>query len=128
MDYKEQLKHPKWQKKRLEIMERDGFQCQCCYSKEETLAVHHKKYIKGNMPWEYHSDLLITLCNECHCMIHEEQKNENELLYNFMKEKLTYTDYFLIGKKIADIFTKEGYLSGYKNILKRLTSQYFENR
>jgi len=32
MTYAEQLKSPKWQKKRLNIMERDQFRCQDCGS------------------------------------------------------------------------------------------------
>ena len=33
MNYSEQLKSPKWQKKRLEIMQRDKFTCQLCGDK-----------------------------------------------------------------------------------------------
>jgi len=64
--YSEKLKHPKWQKKRLEIMNRDKFQCQLCEDRDTTLNVHHKEYIDGADPWEYPSDLLITLCEDCH--------------------------------------------------------------
>ena len=30
MRYNDKLKHPLWQKKRLKIMERDGFMCVIC--------------------------------------------------------------------------------------------------
>lgn len=66
MDYKEQLTNPKWQKKRLEIFERDKFTCQICLDTEETLQVHHKSYDKGKKAWEYGNDRLITLCKTCH--------------------------------------------------------------
>lgn len=66
MQYKEQYKHPKWQKKRLEIMERDGFQCQACFSRKKTLTVHHKCFFANTEIWNYDDDCFITLCENCH--------------------------------------------------------------
>jgi 5-methylcytosine-specific restriction endonuclease McrA len=65
-DFFDQYKDPKWQKKRLEIMSRDNFQCQNCYDDSNTLNVHHRYYIQNTKPWEYPEELLITLCEECH--------------------------------------------------------------
>lgn len=65
-DFFELYKHPLWQKKRLEIMERDKFQCQNCYSADKTLNVHHTAYEKGRKPWEYADGFLVTLCEDCH--------------------------------------------------------------
>lgn len=62
--YKEKPLDPRWQKKRLEVFERDGFQCQFCGSKERTLNVHHKKYT--GEPWEAPTEDLETLCVICH--------------------------------------------------------------
>ena len=64
--YSEKLKDPRWQKKQLEVMERDGWECTNCGDKEKTLHVHHKKYLKGKDPWDYDNDLLETLCEPCH--------------------------------------------------------------
>lgn len=69
MSYKEDLLNPKWQKKRLEIFERDEWTCQFCGSKKKTLAVHHKKYLKGKKPWQYPKRLLITACEPCHTIL-----------------------------------------------------------
>lgn len=66
MTYSEKLKDPRWQKKRLEIMSRDGFQCINCSSKTSTLTVHHFYYISGRMPWEYPDQSMATLCHDCH--------------------------------------------------------------
>jgi len=66
MTYAEKLKDPRWQKKRLEILERDGFECQVCWSDEKELHVHHKLYKNGYDPWEYGNDDLETLCKDCH--------------------------------------------------------------
>jgi hypothetical protein len=66
MTYSEKLKDPRWQRKRLEILERDGFKCKHCQSEDKTLHVHHKLYRKGKMPWDYEDEVFITLCHECH--------------------------------------------------------------
>lgn len=66
MDYKDQIKSPKWQKRRLEILSRDNFTCQVCGATEETLHVHHICYLKGKDIWDYPDNLLITLCDKCH--------------------------------------------------------------
>jgi hypothetical protein len=71
MTYSEQLKDPRWQKLRLEIMDRDGFACKTCGRKNRTLNVHHKRYIKGNAPWEYAAVDLVTLCEKCHKCVHQ---------------------------------------------------------
>lgn len=64
MTYQEKLKDPRWQKKRLKILERDGWACQCCGSKKKTLTVHHVVY-EGD-PWEAREDDLQALCEDCH--------------------------------------------------------------
>lgn len=71
LTYIQQLRHPNWQRRRLEIMQRDGFACQCCGETEETLNVHHKLYVKGRMAWEYSDTELATLCEPCHGLAHE---------------------------------------------------------
>ena len=82
--YIELFKDPKWQRKRLEIMERDGFTCQSCFDTEKTLNVHHLIYFPNNKPWEYDDKFLITLCEECHKY---EKDNINSVMKN-LKESL----------------------------------------
>lgn len=62
-----------WQKKRLEIMQRDNFACVSCGSTEKMLNVHHKTYRKGAEPWDYDDDNFITYCQDCHGGVHEEK-------------------------------------------------------
>jgi len=64
--YWEKLKDPLWQKKRLEVLQRDEFTCVDCGNKEQTLHVHHKYYRRGADPWDYPDDALKTLCEDCH--------------------------------------------------------------
>ena len=76
-NYYEQLKDPRWQRKRLEVLEREDFTCQWCESTERTLHVHHTSYKKGAAPWDYRSNSLIVLCEECHSKSHETRSRLN---------------------------------------------------
>lgn len=72
MDYSEKLKDPRWQKKRLRILERDGWKCKGCSSSDKTLHVHHLFYFKVKEPWEIPNGFLFTLCEDCHKCIGDE--------------------------------------------------------
>jgi hypothetical protein len=82
MAYSDLLKHPKWQKKRLLILNRDEFTCQSCSSKETTLHVHHFQYEHNKKPWEYEDDNFITLCEKCH--------EKEEFLKKFTSGQMQY--------------------------------------
>jgi len=66
MTYSESLRDPRWQRKRLEIMDRDDFTCKRCGKQKKTLHVHHMVYVHGRRPWEYPDDILVTICEDCH--------------------------------------------------------------
>lgn len=73
MEYKKLLLNPKWQKKRLEILQRDNFSCVVCGNGIDTdtqVHVHHLSYRKGCMPWEYDINNMRVLCQKCHQRIH----------------------------------------------------------
>lgn len=70
MNYKDLYRDPRWQKLRLEVMNRAGFQCEECSSEQNTLNVHHKFYTKGAKPWEYEPENLQCLCENCHSIKH----------------------------------------------------------
>ena len=71
-EFSAQYKHPLWQKKRLKILERDGFACKQCGDKNSTLHVHHCFYEKGKKIWDYNDIDLFTLCDSCHLIIHDD--------------------------------------------------------
>lgn len=72
--YVELLKDPRWQRRRLQIFERDNFECKACGSREKTLHVHHLRYQSGRPPWESPDVDLDTLCEDCHRRLGEERK------------------------------------------------------
>lgn len=65
-EYSKKLLDPRWQKKRLEILQRDEFTCQSCFDTENTLHVHHRRYFPGREPWDIDNKFLVTLCASCH--------------------------------------------------------------
>lgn len=71
--YGQKLLSPKWQRKRLEIMNRDNFSCCLCGDKESTLNIHHLKY--SGEPWECPDDFLKTLCESCHTIVGQQEIN-----------------------------------------------------
>jgi hypothetical protein len=80
MTYTEQLRHPYWQRKRLEVLEDAGFKCENCGDAEKTLHVHHKKYVKGRKAWEYEREELAALCEDCHKREHDSREDLDRLI------------------------------------------------
>jgi hypothetical protein len=78
--YAEQLKDPRWQKKRLDVLNDAGWCCSKCSSDSKTLHVHHKRYVKGREVWDYANDELEALCEECHAEHHETHALLEEVL------------------------------------------------
>jgi hypothetical protein len=70
--YKEKLLDPRWQKRRLQLMEKDNFTCQWCGEKEKTLHIHHYCYRQSRNPWESEDHEMTTLCCDCHSFEHLE--------------------------------------------------------
>lgn len=75
--YSKLLRDPRWQKRRLSILNRDNFTCNDCKSQTKELHVHHVIYEKGVLPWNYDASGLMTLCEECHPI---RQHRQNALL------------------------------------------------
>jgi hypothetical protein len=76
MKYREQLKDPRWQKKRLKILERDGWKCTECGNDKMELQIHHLKY--HGSPWEVDDAYLKTLCANCHSKESNQPKKYNK--------------------------------------------------
>lgn len=71
LTYAQQLAHPLWQRRRLEVLNAGGWACSTCGATDQQLHVHHKQYFKGRMAWEYSNDELQSLCAGCHEQSHE---------------------------------------------------------
>lgn len=99
------LLDPRWQKRRLEIMQNAEFRCEICDDETSTLHVHHVVYKKGAAPWEYSGSELQCLCEDCH-----EQAEESR--YKLLTELATYATFLSLDSFVAAIndisFTKSG--------------------
>ncbi|OBU59206.1 hypothetical protein [Stenotrophomonas maltophilia] len=78
--YSELLRDPRWQKIRLKKLEAANWCCELCYDDETMLSVHHKRYVKGRMPWEYPEHELSVLCQPCHEAEHQEKEMRADLM------------------------------------------------
>jgi hypothetical protein len=113
LSYKEQLQHPLWQRKRLEILERDNFKCRMCGDDESQLQVHHVIYMKDAHVWEYNNSLLLTLCNQCH-EIETKEKGITMSSFRFLIDLCNLCDKSIsevsyIYPKIYDMVYNENY-------------------
>lgn len=70
MTYAEQLKSPKWQRRRLELLQRSNWRCQSCGDTETELHVHHLSYEAPNAAWQYPDENFQVLCSTCHDLTH----------------------------------------------------------
>ncbi len=114
MTYAEKLKDPRWQKKRLKILERDNFTCQGCGNTKKTLHVHHMKYDKE--PWLIDDESLTTLCDSCHEIFH----HSVNLIKNKLEDKKSTVGmlisleslisvYYEMNEEERDVFLGQGF-------------------
>lgn len=68
--YSEKLKDPRWQKKRLRVLEAAGWKCEFCGASDKALHVHHLKYT--GEPWDAPMEDLEALCQDHHDLVHSE--------------------------------------------------------
>ena len=100
MDYRQKLLDGRWQRKRLQILERDGFSCQQC-RRQDNVQIHHNWYLKNMEPWDYSGEQLITLCSVHHDEITEIQKKLKQLLSESGPELQKEVYEVLLAKKTA---------------------------
>lgn len=98
-NYSEKLRDPRWQKKRLEIFNRDKFTCVLCLDKSTTLHVHHEEYFGD--PWEAENGNLKTLCAHCHSLL-SAGKVEDKII-SVLKHIEGNTLWFVIKTECKDV-------------------------
>lgn len=113
MGYAELLKDPRWQKKRLEIMERDEWTCQTCRDTKATLTVHHKSYRMedGKLVevWDYEDCDLITLCELCHSEEEAALTRHKKQIYFAMRAFCIDSEAILLAVRVfKEIVNKKG--------------------
>jgi hypothetical protein len=85
MKYLEKLTDPRWKRKALKIIKRDGYKCTVCGGKNK-LEVHHTFYYDDYPdPWIYPDESLLTVCRKCHKEHHE--FNEIEIKPSLLRKQ-----------------------------------------
>lgn len=82
--YRDKLRDPRWQQKRLKIFERDAWTCQACGDTQTELQVHHLMY-EGN-PWDAPDTMLKTLCAPCHKHVTETTLEAEQALIHALRD------------------------------------------
>lgn len=118
--YSKKLKDPRWQKKRLQIFDRDKWCCQVCDDDTSTLNVHHLEYQKGLEPWEYKDEELITVCEYHHAII-SLSRIPKFIILAWLRGKLNFKkilplDKYLRSEKLGELF--KDYVLGIADKLK----------
>lgn len=90
VSYRKKLQSPKWQKKRLEIFNRDDYTCQACGWDDSPLHVHHMKYNNCD-PWDIDNKFLITLCEGCHEWETDNYKARLEQFLDVLKSRRVFS-------------------------------------
>lgn len=124
-NYSQKLKDPRWQKKRLEILGRDDFECKICGDSKSTLHVHHRAYIWGNDPWDYMDDVFITLCESCHAMETEMMQESISTINQVLKLNFYSSDINDIAISLKSISDNSPYPS---DVTSKAMLSLFSNR
>ena len=103
MTWSEKLRDPRWQKLRLEVMQRDDWKCVICDDRRNHLNVHHIVYTRHNPnPWGYNPATLQTLCKTCH----EERQELIDNVANAMKLALKNVPTNRVRKMAAKLYNE----------------------
>lgn len=91
-EYSKKLLDPRWQKRRLQVLDRDGWKCAQCERGDLTLHVHHRLYERGRDPWEYEDGMLVTLCERCHGWEYQHRREAEAELLSTIAGRFWVTD------------------------------------
>ena len=114
--YRELLRDPRWQKKRLEVFERANFECESCGSQNKNLHAHHRSYKRGAKPWEYPGESLECLCEECHLVATQQRDSLNKELESIDADSLSVLIGVAKGLAVQGVDTYPVALNNYEEV------------
>lgn len=101
LSYYEQLHHPLWKRKRIEILKRDDYKCSICGSSLHKLEVHHLCYLPDLLAWEYDNELMVTVCKKHHLQLtYDLPKISGLIAFNCLKSGIDLSTVFELLLKI----------------------------
>lgn len=110
--YSEKLTSPLWQRRRLEIMQRDDFKCHYCGDATEQLEIHHVVYLGNRQPWEYEDEHLICICHSCHSEEERMKSEDGMLIGMFSMSGLSRRQLNYLAVELRRHFTKRANREG----------------
>lgn len=134
----------------MQVFEKDNWECLRCDCENKTLHAHHLEYENGKDPWDYNIADIVTLCEDCHTLAHDENHSEQifkeirKLTSSEHQEIFVFNDFYdeycskkNLGNSSIDRYCKSirAYFSDseinfttLKNIIKRIGSKFFAIR
>ena len=100
MSYSDLLKHPEWQKKRLELMKARGWSCSICTDTSSNLQIHHLYYKRDSLPWEYPDNAFQVVCSLCHEKLEFERFINKHLHQSLFEDNFGLSDILDVKKLI----------------------------
>lgn len=70
-----------WKRKRLEILDRDNYECQMCKERgqqSQATTVHHMVHLRTDKSLALTDSNLLSLCSACHNEVHPEKLKKFE--------------------------------------------------
>jgi hypothetical protein len=131
--YSSKLRDPRWQKKRLEIFEAAGWECQQCGAETKELHAHHMIYRRGRNPWEYTEKEIVALCSDCHEKIGMVQEQISAVMLEYGERIGPLSVYntvlgFCQGLMEKAKSTNENYVKGFKAGMMFVYQDYVDYR
>lgn len=74
-------KDPRWKAFAAKVRAFYANKCTSCHATDKVTQVHHWKYQKGRMPWEYSIGEVDLLCSGCHSEYHEHHQNFRQYIF-----------------------------------------------
>lgn len=106
--YAEKLTDPRWQRVRLAVWERAGFQCENCCDTKRKLDVHHCYYESRKDPWDYPLESLLLLCDKCHKEWHKSKLSVDKMFAGVLADDIDRIQGLIAGalasQKSVDVF------------------------
>ncbi|MEK4494485.1 HNH endonuclease [Ureibacillus sp. FSL W8-0352] len=87
-----------WRRKRKSILARDGHECRECkrYGRSrEAKTVHHCNPIETHWEFRLKSWNLISLCFQCHELMHDRESHTLTELGEYWREKVTPKEFYI---------------------------------
>jgi hypothetical protein len=95
--YANKLRDVRWQKKRLDVLQGHGWQCDECCSSEVELQVHHYWYETGLNPWDYEERCYGVLCDKCHTQWHAAKLEFDKIMAGMLSTNMEQANGLLAG-------------------------------